>query len=123
MATKTVKIKDLPVSFPIRIVRGDTFNGPVFKLAQADGTPIDTTTWTKVGKMYERRACGAAVVGDPFTIVDQPGPDFGYQPTYTPAQTAALACGDFWYEIETDDGTTVRTYYGGPSEVTGVGDA
>ena len=124
MATtvKTAKLRDLPVSWPIRIVRGDTFNGPLFKHTEPDGTPIDTTAWAKVGKIYKKRACGAAEV-QVLTIVDLPGPDFGYQPTLTPAQTVALACDNNWYEIETDDGGTVRTYFGGPAEITGVGDA
>lgn len=114
MATK------LPVSYPIRIIRGDTFNGPVFRHKNPDGTYKDTTGWTKVGKIYERQACGAAEV-ETFTIVDKPGPEYGYQPTLTPAQTAALACANRWYEIETDDGTTIRTYVGGPAKITGVG--
>lgn len=124
--TKTVNRLDLPLSIPIRIHRGDTFFSPVYRHKNADGTYRDTSAWTKTAKLYERQACGAAEVtvgGAGIQVIDQPSPEFGYQLKIDAADTAGLTCANRWYEIEVNDGTTTRTYFGGPAKITGVGDA
>lgn len=122
MATTITATKqgDLPAPVPISIVKGDTFRSPIYRHKNADGSYIDTSGWVVTGKIYARQACGAPEVID-LTIEHQPGPKFGYRATLTKAQTAGLSCADNWYTLPTDDGTTARTYYGGPAKIKGVG--
>ena len=121
VTTITTEDSNLPVSVPVKIVRGDTFRSPIYRHKNADGTYQDTSGWTITPKLYARNACGAAEITPAPATEHQPGPEYGYRMLYTPAQTAGLACADNWYDIETDDGTTVRTYYAGPAKITGVG--
>lgn len=120
MADYVVSVQDLPVCAAQRAYRGDTYRGDPIKHSNPDGSPIDTSGWTITGAIYERRACGAAVV-QALTIEKELATPWGYRATLTPAQTSAIPCGSYWYEIETNDGTTVRTYVGGTFTVEGVG--
>lgn len=119
----TIQTEDsnLPVSVPVKIVRGNTFRSPIYRHPNGDGTYQDTSGWDITPKIFESQACGAAELAEQPTIEHQPGPEFGYRMLYTPTQTEGLTCADNWYTILTDDGATKRTYFAGPAKITGVG--
>lgn len=120
MSTVVIPVSELPASNAVTIRRGNTFRGPITRHKKKDGSYIDTSLWTITGALYDNDACDANKLID-LTIEKQPGPEFGYRPTLTPAQTAGLTCGEGWYDIPTDDGTTVRTYVDGLATIEGVG--
>ena len=103
----------------LNIVRGDTFESPIFRHKDSLGAYIDTSSWTILAQLYKDNDCGAEVIVV-FTVVHQPAPEYGYQLTLNTTQTEALVCASRFYDVETTRGSIVKTSLDGEVTIEGV---
>lgn len=115
MATVTYKRKNLPVQRPQTIQIGDDWIGETFRHKNPNGTPVNLTGCTIVGKL--KKPDGTTID----LVINRDDLNGSYYPSLARATTALLAAGAGRFDIDlTDTLDRKTTYWGGPVTIKAV---